>query len=459
MPEPIKVLIVEDSPTVSRILTSIIQSDPALQVVGVAADGAEAIRMVSRYHPNIITMDVNMPRMSGIEATEHIMAHQPTPILVLTAFSKQDMDISFKMLSAGALEILEKPGAEEWKNKQSHICERLKLLSRIKVITHVRGKYRKLSSVDAVTEPAPVKEPVKPVETVKAPEPTKEPVKPAEAPKPFRFIVPDTPAPKPAERPLSKAERDRLNLEARATAPLDPSKIYKPKPVNNNSATPPSTLDGRRNFEKFALPNVPVPVPDRALLTKRYEVVGIAASTGGPPALAWLLREFPLNMPVPVFVVQHIPAGFSAGLAEWLDSEVQLKVKLAEEGERPVPGIIYLPADDSHLAFLPDGRLHLDNSPARYGLRPSADITFESMSKVWPGRTLSAILTGMGRDGSQGMQKLRDVGGYNIAQDEASSVIFGMPKAAIELGVIDKVLPLGHIAEYIKQILRVEPPK
>lgn len=396
MPDLIKVLIVEDSPTVSQILTSLISSDATLQVVGVATNGAEAIRLTSRHRPNIITMDVNMPQMSGMEATEYIMAHQPTPILVLTAFSKQDVNLSLNMLSAGALEIMEKPDADQWQNRKERILDRLKLLSRIKVITHVRGKQRVFQDKPGENHPELIADP-------------------------HRQIMPLRP-----ENPV-KAFSEQSTV---ASAPRPPEKT-------------------------LAQPTALPPKADHKPLTGKYEIVGIAASTGGPPALSRLLGQLPANFPVPIFVVQHIPAGFSSGLADWLDGETPLKVKLAEEDEVPQPGFVYLPADDRHLTFWSDGRLHLDESPSRYGLRPSADLTFESMAQVWPGKTLSVMLTGMGRDGSQGMRSLNQAGGYNIAQDEASSVIFGMPKAAIDLGIIDKVLPLLDIAGYLKQIFRL----
>ncbi len=409
MADPIKVLIVEDSPTVSRILSSIIESDPALQVVGIASDGAEAVRLTSRLRPHIITMDVNMPRMSGLEATQYIMAHQPTPILVLTAFSKQDVNLSFKMLSAGALELIEKPEADELKLSRNHILDRIKLLSRIKVITHVRGKY--LEYKELQTGPTtPVNPTASGAVQVVSP-----------APEPVRVAKPPT---------------------VKTTFP--PSLITK--------------VEKAEKVDKLAGPETPVPQIDLGLRNRRFEVMGIAASTGGPPALARVLRELPATMPVPVFVVQHIPAGFSTGLADWLNGETPLEVRLTKEGEMPRPGVVYLPADDTHLAFWPDGRCRLDNSPARYGLRPSADITFESMSKTWPGKTLALMLTGMGRDGSVGMRQMKEAGGYNIAQDEASSVIFGMPKAAIELEVVDQILALGHMADYIKQIFRLKAP-
>jgi two-component system chemotaxis response regulator CheB len=399
MPDPIKVLIVEDSPTIAAILRRLIESDPALNLVGVATNGAEAIRMASRFRPQVITMDVQMPHMSGLEATEYIMAHTPTPILVLTASPiKTDLDLSFKMLSAGALELMEKPASEDWEKNGAKLLERLKLLSRIKVITHLRGKSRLNNNHSSPLEQA--------------------------YPLPTPAAATTTPAPRPVRR-------------SDATKPLDPSKIYKPpKPLAQGTTQPPAAS----------------PVLDKSLINRQFKVLGIAASTGGPPALSRLLKEFPANFPLPILLVQHIPAGFSNGLADWLNGETALRVKNATEGEIPVPGTVYLATDDRHLAVTKDGRLHLDDSPARFSLRPSADVTFRTMAEAWPSATLALILTGMGRDGTEGMQHLKQSGGYNIAQDEATSVIFGMPKSAIERGVVDKVLPLGEIASFIKAI-------
>jgi two-component system chemotaxis response regulator CheB len=397
--DPIKVLIVEDSPTITAILRRLVESDSSLHLVGVASNGAEAIRMTSRYRPHVITMDVNMPHMSGLEATEYIMAHTPTPILVLTAsLAGQDVDLSFKMLSAGALEIMEKPAAQDWEQAGKKVLERIKLLSRIKVITHLRGKRSAPNTQSqVVTPPPPVPQPSQPT--------------------------------RPRVRPLDK------------TAPLDPSKIY--RPPNMPAPQPPSVV---------------CQLPDKALRNHTFKALGIAASTGGPPALARLLKELPANFPLPILLVQHIPSGFSAGLAEWLNGETPLQVRNAIEGEVPLPGTIYLSTDDHHLGLTREGRLHLDDSPARFSLRPSADVTFKNMAEVWPGQTLAVILTGMGRDGTEGMQYLKQAGGYNIAQDEASSVIFGMPKSAIEKGVVDKVLSLSEIAPYLKAIVGLDHP-
>jgi two-component system, chemotaxis family, protein-glutamate methylesterase/glutaminase len=381
MPDPIKVLVVEDSPTVGALISNIVKSDPALELVGLAKDGTEAIRMVSRLRPNVITMDVHMPHMNGLEATEYIMAHYPTPILVLTAsLAKQDVNLGMQMLSAGAVDIMEKP-ADDWEKARQRLLERIKLISRIRVITHLRGKRNlKIGEIGVSTA------------TLQA--------------------------------PISTKPKKAISHENAPTAPLDPSKIHrlKPEPTKPDWTAPKGV--------KFA-------------------VVAIAASTGGPPALAKLFKALPKEVPVPIFVVQHIPSGFGVGLAEWLNTESNLPVKNAQENEKPLPGRIYLPADDTHLELHPNGLLHLSKEAARFGLRPSADITFESLAKVFPGKTLGVILTGMGKDGTLGMRSLKDAGGYNVAQDEATSVIFGMPKAAIEAKVVDLVLPLDQIAPFI----------
>jgi two-component system chemotaxis response regulator CheB len=386
----IKVLIVEDSPTISRLLAKLFSADPALEVIGLANDGTEAIRMTGRLRPNVITMDVHMPNMDGLEATEYIMAHYPTPILVLTAsLGKHDVDLSFKMLSAGALEIVEKPPADEWEAAGRRLVERIKLLSRIKVITHIRAKSRSVNPSVAETL---------------------------------------TPPPAPVH-PITTRNNRPANTDHKPTAKLNPSKLIEIEQRYMGS-----------------------PILNGELKGREFNIVCIAASTGGPPALSKLLRALPNNFPVPLLVVQHIPAGFSVGLADWLNGETPLQVKNAVQGETPLPGFVYLPGDDRHLVVRTDGKLYHSDEPPRLGLRPSADVTFESLAMAWPGKILSIILTGMGRDGTLGMKALHKAGGYNVAQDEASSVIFGMPKSAIDAQVVDKVLPINEIANFLKSV-------
>jgi len=273
------------------------------------------------------------------------------------------------MLSAGALEFIEKPDALELARQGDHLLSRIKLLARIKVITHPRAKNRVFNDA-----------------SVKPPSPPIAPAAPT--PPPFKMPVP---------MPASQRPTIKISQSSEAASYTPPVPVSRP------------------------------PTPSKELLNRRFQVVGIAASTGGPPALARLLRELRPDFPVPIFVVQHIPVGFSRGLADWLGSEIRLKVRQGEEGEKPVPGTVYLPADDRHLTFNKLGRIHLGTQADRFGLRPNADNTFFSMAEVWPGETLAVILTGMGRDGTEGLKKLHELNGYNIAQDEATSVIFGMP--------------------------------
>ena len=188
-------------------------------------------------------------------------------------------------------------------------------------------------------------------------------------------------------------------------------------------------------------------------------MVAIAASTGGPSALVGILQSLSSDFPVPILIVQHVSQGFSAGLSEWLNSELQITVKLSQQGEKPLPGFAYLAPDDFHLELNPDGTIHLHQQPPYRGLRPSASFLFESLAKYFPKHTLGIILTGMGDDGSEGMLHLYQAGGLTIAQDRLSCVVYGMPKEAIGLGAVDVVLSPEQITFTLHQLaatLRVE---
>ncbi len=338
----LRVLVVDDSPVARAVLRSILEGDPGIEVVGLARNGWEAVQMTARLRPDVITMDVRMPEMDGYEATCQIMAYHPTPILIVTAsLSKQDVDFSFRMLEAGALDILEKPAGEDpvaLRSKARDLIERVRLLSRVRVITHLRGRRagRPLPLASIRAEPCPV---------------------PAEAP-------------------------DRL--------------------------------------------------------------VVIGASTGGPRALQRILSSLPADFPAPILVVQHIASGFTRGLVEWLAGETRLRVSLAHQDDGLVPGRVYIAPEGCHL--LPNHRrIHLAETP-RTPLIPSVDVTMRAAAQNLGRRAIGILLTGMGNDGAEGLLAIRRAGGITIAQDQATSTIFGMPRAAIELGAPQQVLPLEEIA-------------
>jgi two-component system, chemotaxis family, protein-glutamate methylesterase/glutaminase len=175
-------------------------------------------------------------------------------------------------------------------------------------------------------------------------------------------------------------------------------------------------------------------------------MLAIGASTGGPQALHKILSQLPNNFPVPIVCIQHISIGFLQGLIDWLSAECQLKVKIAEDGELPMPGYIYFAPEKHHLEFNSFGRMIYSNLPAIDGHCPSVSATFRSAAKFYGSNLVGVLLTGMGRDGAAGMQDIFRSGGVTIAQDEQSSVVFGMPKEAIALGAVKQILPVDDIA-------------
>lgn len=205
-----------------------------------------------------------------------------------------------------------------------------------------------------------------------------------------------------------------------------------------------------RRWPRRALPVPPTPLP--AVLGRTLRLVAIVASTGGPQVMAEILARLPENLSVPLLVVQHIAPGFTAGLASWLGQRTHLTVKLAEPGESVSAGTVYIAPDGFQMGITPAARIRLTQESAGYDFCPSASYLFESVAEAYGRSALGIILTGMGRDGAQGLLRLRQVRGVTIAQDEESSVIFGMPGEAIRLGAAEHVLPPVQIAEMIRTL-------
>jgi two-component system, chemotaxis family, protein-glutamate methylesterase/glutaminase len=340
-PKTIRVLVVEDSLTVRRRLCEVLAAAPDFDVVGEAADGKRAIELCSALRPDVIMMDMMLPVMSGLAATEYIMAHCPTPILIVSSSTNRgELFKTYDALAAGAVDVLEKPNGDEadgvWEQK---LLSTLRLVSRIRVITHLRGRLR-----DRAVEPV--------------------------------------------------------------------------------AATPPPRGEGRR----------------------RIEVVALGASTGGPAALVEVLHGLPPAFQIPVLIVLHIGEKFGAALADWLDGQTRRRVVLAEDGTlvTSLAGRVAMAPPNYHLAVRA-GRLELTMSPERHSCRPSVDVLFESAAAAYGGGLAACLLTGMGRDGAAGLLAVRRAGGLTIAQDEGTSVIYGMPREAALLGAVEHVLPLQDI--------------
>jgi two-component system response regulator WspF len=185
----------------------------------------------------------------------------------------------------------------------------------------------------------------------------------------------------------------------------------------------------------------------------RNHLIGIGASAGGPTALAKVLAHLPANFPAPVIVVQHVDASFAGGLANWLDSQTPLHVRLAREGDRPQAGTVLLAGQDNHLVFASPTRLVYAAEPADCYNRPSIDLFFKSADRFWPGDVIAVLLTGMGRDGAEGLRVLHDKGQHTIAQDRPSSAVYGMPGAAVELQAVSEILALDKIGPRLMNIV------
>jgi two-component system chemotaxis response regulator CheB len=344
----IRVLVAEDSPTARALLVAILAGDPEIQVVGEARDGTEAVELTRKLRPDVVTMDVRMPGMDGLEATKEIMITAPTPIVIVTAsYLAREVETSMHALRAGALAVLAKPPGPEspaFEEAARQLIANVKAMSQVKVVRHWRPAAR------------------------------------------------DEPVPTGRER--------------------------------------------RRGV----------------LLRGCGKLVAVAASTGGPAALHQLLGDLPGDFAAPVLVVQHITAGFVHGLADWLDKSGRLRVKVAVDGERLAPGTVYLAPDNCHLGVA-GHRVALATGPPVGGFRPSGTFLFVSAAAVYGAGLVAVILTGMGEDGVAGLRAVEAVEGCVIAQDEKSSVIYGMPGAAVAAGVVDLVLPLEAIAPRLRELV------
>jgi two-component system chemotaxis response regulator CheB len=398
---PIRVVIIDDSALMRRVLTTILTRDPAIQVVGEGRDGHEGIRTVESLRPDVVILDVTMPGLDGLATTEHLMAFCPTPILVLTAsLMRGEVDITFKMLGAGALEVVEKPkgnSPELLERASRDLIRRIKVLARVKVVTHLRGR-RRLS--DGLVQ--------------------------------------------------SGAESENLKLEA-----VEPRRPGDTEP-RRAAATPAAAVATLQRQPAVAIPRQAPAVSLSKPTGETFPLIVIGASTGGPRIVYRILSELPRDLQACVLIVQHIAEGFSAGMVEWLQSASNLPVVLGTEGLQLRQGIAVVAPDQRDTMINPDERIHLTQSPLLIQ-RPSVDIAMQAAAEVFATRAIGVLLTGMGRDGAYGLLTIQRRGGRTIAQEEQSCTVFGMPRAAIQLGAANEVLTPAQIAPRLTELVRRSP--
>jgi two-component system, chemotaxis family, protein-glutamate methylesterase/glutaminase len=329
----IRILVVDDSLLMQHVLTDILQSDPQFLVVGTARDGEEALEKIPALNPDVVTLDIEMPRMNGLTAVRKIMEKNPVPVVMISALTQREAQLTLKALEFGAVDYVPKPSGQISLNMNS--------------------------------------------------------------------------------------VRDELLLKVKTAA----SANVRPKPILTTES-------------------------EQTKLRSSERIIVIAASTGGPPALTHVLSHLPSNIP-PMLVVQHMPKGVTKLFADGLNQSCKFQVKEAEEGDYLQEELALIAPGGFHMSITKNGRIKLNQDPPVNYVRPAADVTMNASAEVYGAKNIGVVLTGMGSDGAKGIRAIKEKGGATIAQDEKTSVIFGMPNMAIQTGCVDVVAPLEKISKEI----------
>ena len=350
----IRVLIVDDSVVIRRLVTHALEEDPALEVVGFASDGSIALARIPQLNPDVITLDIEMPEMDGLQLLRHVRKQYPQiRVVMFSTLTERGASATFEALALGADDYVAKAS-------NAGSLDRSMAALQAELIPKIKQFFRMLATDAPPSGPPPTESPITPV------------------------------------------------------PPLSP--------------------------------------------TRERKVLAVGVSTGGPIALGVLMPLFPADFPLPVVIVQHMPPLFTRLLAERLQTATRLRVEEAADGSPVRPGGVLIAPGDYHMQLRKNGEevhVALDQSPPENSCRPAVDVLFRSVGQVYGGAAISVILTGMGQDGLRGIQVLKAQGAFVIAQDESSSVVWGMPGAVVTAGLADRVVPLRAVVpEILQQIGR-----
>ena len=377
----IRVLIADDSAFMRKVLSDLFKTQSDFEVVGTAANGQDAIEKVKRFQPDVLTLDVIMPVMNGLDALAVIMEQCPVPVVMVSSTTQKGTNETIRALALGAVDFVSKTGGAI--SKIDSIKEEILTKCRNAASAHVRRS--------------------------------------ANISKPLVYS------------PKSESSSRRIEIRRRSGF-----SFTQKQSASQTSQTPQTVSPGK--FQSAG---------------KKLVVIG--TSTGGPQALQEVITRLPKNLPCGVVVVQHMPAGFTKSLADRLNSISSIAVKEAVNDEIIKAGQVYIAPGDFHLRIFPapggERKIVLSQEPRVGNLRPTVNYMFESAAQF--GRDLvSVIMTGMGSDGCEGMKKIKAYGGYSIAQNEDTCVVYGMPKAVVDSGLADEIKPLDKIAEAIVNAVR-----
>jgi two-component system chemotaxis response regulator CheB len=378
---PYKVLVVDDSSFFRRRVADILNKDPNLTVIDVAVNGIDAVEKAVSLRPDVITMDIEMPLLNGIEAVKQIMAKAPTSILMFSSLTHQGANATLEALDAGALDFLPKKFSEI--AKTSDDAGSL-LRQRVVELAKMNGSLKRKLAI--------------------------------------------------------KAQSSRVTLASSVAKPVSKFEIQ-PRNTLRTTKVEPTHSESIRNQSV------------KRSSGKKYQLLAIGTSTGGPIALQKILTQLPQNFPLPIILIQHMPAAFTFAFANRLNTLCNINVKEAEHGDILKPGCAYLAPGGRQMII--DGTATLaklkiiDDNSEKIAFKPSVDISFGSAAKVFGGSVLGVILTGMGSDGREGARMLKGKGATIWAQDEASCVVYGMPQAVKVAGISVLSLALEDMSQSI----------
>jgi len=396
----IRVLIADDSAFMRKVLSDLFAKQADFDVVGTAVNGREAVDKVKELKPDLVTLDVNMPVMDGLEALEIIMKENPLPVVMISSLTQRGAASTIRALELGAVDFISKAGGAISKidTIEPEILEKCRTAAKVNV--------RKMGAASA--GPSPVRNagptPVRRIEL-----PVRKGASTGASSPPVLAGKHDSVYGKPRQNPL---------LKPRANPILAGAEKHRHSGSGGSGAG---------------------------------KLVAIGTSTGGPQALQKVITRLPGNLPCGVVIVQHMPPGFTKSLAERLDTISEISVKEAEHDEVIRPGQVYIAPGNYHMRVKSEGavrKIALSQEPPVGNHRPAVNVLFDSVAPIRE-ELVSVIMTGMGCDGCEGMKKIKQQGGYSIAQDEETSVVYGMPKAVVDAGLADEVRPLQDIADAI----------
>lgn len=386
----VRVLIADDSAFMRKVLTEMLGAGHGIEVVGTARDGEDALSKARGLKPDVITLDVEMPNMNGIEFLEALIKELPIPVVMISSLTGEGADVTMACLQRGAVDFVLKPSGSISLDIDKRRDE---ILQKVRSAAGARVRVMPAS--------ARLSKPVLPPTVAGAP----------------RFRTPDAAAPAPKTGPAG-------------VEPAAARTVRTPFCILAETA-----------------PKKTEPL-DRETI-----IVAIASSTGGPAALHEVIPLLPADLNAAYVLVQHLPAGFTASLANRLNHDSALAVREAKTGDSPQRGLVLIAPGAHHLALDAQGRVTLNDDPPLWGVRPAADVMMRSVSAVYGARGIGVVLTGMGRDGALGAKAIQQAGGICLAQDEATCVIYGMPRAAVEAGAVAQVVPLQEMAGAIGRVV------